>query len=159
VRLRRFSAGAGLVAGLLLLAAQPVAADSHRYPVAPTFETTRTFDLAAGRASRTFTFREHAGVILLNSLTVPRGVHVIVSARIPHIAGVRARSWPSPSDPALNCRPQGSFEVCNQGEEWCPMPEAVWHMHLVKLKGPAGPIRFNYLVAPPPKLSTSHSAY
>lgn len=44
----------------------------------------------------------------------------------------------------------GAFDVCTQSEEWCPMPQAVWHFHLVKLSGPAGAVRFDYLVAVPP---------
>ena len=35
-------------------------------------------------------------------------------------------------------------------EQWCPMPQATWHFRLVKLSGPAGPIRFDYVVAAPP---------
>ncbi len=32
------------------------------------------------------------------------------------------------------------------------MPPATWHFRLVKLAGPAGPVRFDYVVAaPPPK--------
>jgi len=38
-----------------------------------------------------------------------------------------------------------------QSEEWCPTPKATWHFRLVKVAGPAGPIRFVYVVAPPPK--------
>src|SRR5262249_24598281 len=49
--------------------------------------TTRTFRLGAGRATRTFTFREQGGVILLNQLTVRHGVRAFVKARIPHLAG------------------------------------------------------------------------
>lgn len=30
------------------------------------------------------------------------------------------------------------------------MPQATWHFHLVKLSGPAGSIRFDYVVAAPP---------
>jgi hypothetical protein len=44
----------------------------------------------------------------------------------------------------------GTFDVCTQSEEWCPMPQAVWHFRLVKLSGPAGPVRFDYVVAAPP---------
>ncbi len=29
------------------------------------------------------------------------------------------------------------------------MPQATWHFRLVKLGGPAGPIRFDYVVAAP----------
>lgn len=153
VRLRRSCVSAGLVAASLLpIAAQPVAADSRRYvqAAATRLQTTRTFELDAGRASRTFTFRERSGVIRVNRLTVDHRVRAFVDARIPHLAGARVTSWPSSSDPSLACRRHRHFDVCTQSEEWCPIPAATWHFHLVKLSGPAGPIRFDYIVAAPP---------
>lgn len=151
VRFRR-SVRASLVGtSLVLIAAQPLtAAAPSRARAASRFQTTRTFKLSAGRAERTFTFRERGGVILLNRLTVPHGVRAIVDARIPHLAGVRVASWPSRNDPSLTCRQHGRFDVCTQSEEWCPMPQAIWHFRLAKLNGPAGPIRFDYVVAAPP---------
>jgi len=114
-------------------------------------QTTRTFRLGAGRATRTFTFREQGGVILLNQLTVRHGVRAFVRARIPHLAGAAVWSWPSRNRPAASCLRHGAFDVCTQGEEWCPMPSATWHFRLVKLSGPAGPVRFRYVVAAAPK--------
>jgi hypothetical protein len=140
-----------VVASLLLMAVQPVADSQRPAHAAPTrFQTTRTFKLDVGRASRTFTFRERSGVILLNRLTVLHGVRALVDARIPHLAGARVSSWPSRNNPSLACRRHGPVDVCTQSEEWCPMPQAIWHFHLVKLSGPAGPIRFDYVVAAPP---------
>jgi hypothetical protein len=153
VRFRRSCANASsLAASLLLTAAQPVAADSQRQAQVSSrrFQTTQTFELDAGRAARTFAFRERSGVILVNRLTVPHGVRAFVEARIPHLAGARVSSWPSRNDPSLSCRRHGVFDVCTQSEEWCPMPQATWHFHLVKLSGPAGRIRFDYVVAAPP---------
>lgn len=115
------------------------------------FEATRTFRLGPARATRTFTFRERGGVILRNQLTVRRGVRAFVVARIPHLAGAEVWSWQSRNRPSASCRLHGAFDICTQGEEWCPMPPATWHFRLVKLAGPAGLIRFTYLVAPPPK--------
>lgn len=117
------------------------------------FETTRSLHLPAGRASRTFTLRERSGVILVNRLTVRRGVRVTVYASIPHLAGAGVISWPDQRgrDATLTCRRKGPYETCNQAEEWCPMPRATWHVRLVKLAGPAGAVRFDYLVAPPPR--------
>ena len=106
--------------------------------------------MGAGRATRAFTFREREGVILVNRITVPHGVRAFVIAQIPGIAGARVRSWPNRNQPALSCRKRGALDVCTQGEEWCPMPGATWHFRLVKLSGPAGPVRFDYVVAPPP---------
>lgn len=114
-------------------------------------QTKRTFHLGPGRATRTFTFRERDGVILRNRLTVPRGVRVVVHARIPGTADVKIWSWARRYDPSLSCRHHGAVDVCTQGEQWCPMPQATWHFRLVKLSGPAGPVRFDYVVAVPPK--------
>ena len=153
MRFRRSCVNAGSFAALLfLVAAQPVAADSQRHTqtASTRFQTTRTFKLDAGRTARTFTFRERSGVILLNRLTVPHGVRAFVEARIPHLAGAKVSSWPSRNDPSLSCRRHGARDVCTQSEEWCPMPQAVWHFHLVKLSGPAGAVRFDYVVAAPP---------
>lgn len=125
----------------------PTAAD----PAVGRYETSRTFHLGPGSEVRWFTLRERGGVILLNRLTVPRGVRAVVDARIPHLAGARVISWPDRNDPSLSCRAKGGYQVCTQSEEWCPMPQATWHFHLVKLSGPAGPVRFDYLVAPPPR--------
>jgi len=132
--------------------AAPAGAVSRHQPRQPSavFQTKRTFELGAGGATRTFTFRERSGVILRNQLTVLHGVRVFVDARIPSVAGATVRSWASRNDPSLSCRRDGGFDVCTQGEEWCPMPQATWHFRLVKLSGPAGPIRFDYVVAAPP---------
>jgi hypothetical protein len=113
------------------------------------FQTERSFQLPGGRATRTFTLRERSGVILLNRLTVPHGVRVLVEARIPGLAGARVTSWPARNDPSLSCHTRGSLDVCTQGEEWCPMPQAIWSFRLVKLAGPPGVVRFDYVVAPP----------
>ena len=115
------------------------------------FQTSRTFQLGAGHAVRTFTFHERDGVILVNRLTVRHGVRARVDARIPGLAGARVTSWGGCDDPSLSCRRRGGYDVYTQQEEWCPMPAATWHVRLVKLSGPAGPIRFEYVVALPPK--------
>ena len=144
----RSSVRAGSIsAAVLLLVGLPAVARAD----STAFRTTRTFQIGAGRATRTFTFRERGGVILVNRLTVPHGARVIVEARIPGLAGARVSSRPSPNDPSLSCRRDANFDVCTQGEEWCPMPGATWHFHLVKLSGPAGAIRFDFVVAVPPK--------
>lgn len=137
---------------MLLIATQSAwAATQPREPAGSTrFQVTRTFELGAGRVTRTFTLRERTGVILVNRLTVPRGVRVIVDARIARLAGARVTSWPIRDDPSLSCQQRGVVEVCNQGEEWCPMPQATWHFQLIKLEGQAARIRFDYVVAAPP---------
>jgi len=120
---------------------------------AAVFRTTRMFRLGAGRMTRTFTIRERGGVILSNQLTVRHGVRAFVDARIPGVAGAKVWSWPASNRPSASCRMDGSFEVCAQREEWCPMPEAIWQFRLVKLSGPAGPIRFDFVVAARPHQS------
>jgi hypothetical protein len=127
--------------------ATPSSAEPPTHPEPAKIQTTRTLQVGAGRVTRTFTFHERGGVILLNRLTVRHGVHAFVDARIPHLAGAKVSSW---STGASNCQRHGAFDVCTQGEEWCPMPQAAWHFRLVKLSGPAGAIRFDYVVAPPP---------
>lgn len=150
----RLSFGCAVIAGATaLFAIQPSAATVQERTgnTKQGFETTRTLQLPAGRASRTFTLRERSGVILVNRLTVRRGVRVTEYASIPRLAGAGVASWPDQrgGDTSLTCRREGPSEVCNQAEEWCPMPEATWHVRLVKLSGPAGAVRFDYLVAPP----------
>ena len=137
-----------IVVLVLLVLAQPAAAVALR--ASPAFQTTQTFELGAGRATRTFTLLERDVVILTNCLTVSHGVRAVVEARIPGLAGARVSSWTSHDDPPLVCRRRGALDVCTQSEEWCPMPQAVWHFRLVKLSGPAGPVRFDYVVAAPP---------
>jgi hypothetical protein len=90
-------------------------------------------------------------VILRNRLTVRHGVRVVVDARIPDTADLKVWSWARRNDPSLSCRRHGAFDVCTQEEEGCPMPQATWHFRLVKLIGPAGPVRFDYAVAAPPE--------
>jgi hypothetical protein len=154
VILSRIGFGCAAIAGTAgLFAVQPSAATApnRTRTTEPRFETTRTFQLPAGPASRVFTLRERSGFILTNRLTVPRGVRVSVYASIPHLAGAGVVSWPEQRgrDASLSCRHKGPYEVCTQGEEWCPMPEATWHVHLVKLSGATGAVRFDFVVAPP----------
>ncbi len=130
---------------------RPVPAAAASPARAAMFQTTRKFRLGAGRAIRTFTFRERGGVILVNQLTVRRGVRVLVDATIPHVAGTAVWSWTRRDKGLPACRRDGTLEVCRVSEEWCPMPPAIWRFRLVKFGGPAGPVLFEYLVAPPPR--------
>jgi hypothetical protein len=129
--------------GALLLLAHPSVGSTP-------FHTTRSFTLGPGRSVRTFTLREQSGVILLSRLTVPHGAHVVVAARIPHVAGAGVSSWPRWNTPTLVCKRRGASDVCTETQEWCPMPQAVWHVRLVKRSGPAGLVRLDYVVADPP---------
>ena len=149
---------AGVAGGLLAVASN--AAPSPRLDVKPSSQsmngasataTTRTLWLPAASVSRAFTMSEPAGVILLNQVTVPHGMRVVVDATIPGVAGVSVSSWTRPVAPSASCETTGDLDVCTQGEEWCPMPAARWHVRVVKRAGPAGLVRFVLRVAPPPK--------
>lgn len=139
-----------IAAFLLVLPAAAAATGSAVARPGVRFETERSFVFGPGRETRTFTFRERSGVILVNELTVPHGVRAVAVEEIPHLAGARVISWPDPNDPSLACSTTGATELCAQGEEWCPMPRATWKIQLTKLSGPAGTILLDYLVAPPP---------
>lgn len=140
--LRRVLIYTSSIGALLLLAQSSVGATP--------FQTTRSFTLGPGRSVRTFTLREQSGVILLSRLTVPHGADVVVAARIPHVAGAGVSSRPRRNSPSLVCKRRGAFDVCTEGQEWCPMPQAVWHVRLVKRSGPAGLVRLDYVVGDPP---------
>jgi hypothetical protein len=142
-----------VVFAVLAMLAQPGiggASEDARQQHGPHIDTHRTFALGPGREWRWFTFRERSGVILLNRITVPAGSRVRVDARIPRLAGATVWSWPLEEDPSISCHAKDGRQVCTQAEEWCPMPAATWHFHLVKLSGPAGAVRFDFVVAPPP---------
>ena len=132
------------------VAGTPTAARPARSNSAQAATTTRTFLLSAGRAQRRFSMRERDGVMLLTRITASIGVHAFVDARIPHVAGTRFQTAGSRPDPPLRCRPDGALDICTQSQEWCPMPAALWQMHLVKKSGPAGPIRVDFVIGPPP---------
>lgn len=119
-------------------------------PRAGAARTSRTFRLDSGPARRHFTMRESYGVVVLTRITVPHGVRAYVDGRIPHVAGVRFGTAGPRRNPVLQCRRAGPFDVCTQQQERCPMPAAAWRMRLVKESGPAGPIRVEFVVAPPP---------
>jgi hypothetical protein len=138
-------AGLAACVAVLLLSAESSAAGSP-----PRFATSRTVFLGAGHAVRSFTLRERGGVILLNRVTVLRGVRIVVDARIPGVAGVRVTSRSRRIAPSPSCQRHGAVDVCTQGEEWCPMPQATWQVRMVKLSGPAGRVRFDLIIAPPP---------
>lgn len=132
-----------------LLSLVPLALAAIVQPTAHA-STSRTFVLPAGAAQRRFAMREPAGVILLTRITVPHGVRAYVDATIPGAGGTRFSTALSRPDPALACRRVGASDVCTQQQEWCPMPAGRWRMQLVKTSGPAGPLRVDFVVGPPP---------
>jgi hypothetical protein len=108
------------------------------------------FRLPAGNAQRRFTMQEPAGVMLLTRITVPHGVHAYVNALIGSLGGTRFATGYGRPDPALACHDRGVYDVCAQQQEWCPLPAGRWRLRLVKTAGPAGQIRVDFVVGPPP---------
>jgi hypothetical protein len=99
--------------------------------------------LPGGASEASFVLRRPAGVILRFRITVPHGSLVVVDGKI-GIAGVRN------STRRASCSRHGAVDVCDQPEEWCPMPAAAWRFTVKKLSGRAGPIAVDFVVAPPP---------
>jgi hypothetical protein len=109
-------------------------------------KTSVWFQAGPGRASRVFTMRQPGGMVRLTRLTTTYGIRASAAAMtVPRLAGVRVVNWDSPGNPAP-CRRRGSLLVCTQSHEGCPMPKAVWRIHLLKTGGPAGLVRFDFVV-------------
>jgi hypothetical protein len=126
-------------------------ARDHSYDVEPATKTGRAFQFGSGGARRVFTMRQPSGVVLLTRLTVTHGIRAYITATIPTGAGVRVSSIPERGDPRSPCRRRGRFDVCTQSQEGCPMPRATWRIRLVKISGPAGLVRFDFVVGKPPR--------
>jgi len=104
--------------------------------------------VSPGVLRRTLWLRRPAGVVLLSRIIVPRGTVATLRAEIPGVAGVAVDT----GDRVPNtCRSAGGLVVCTRGQEWCPMPAARWRVTLIKRAGPAGTIRFLFVVGPPPR--------
>ena len=99
--------------------------------------------LSAGRGHRTLWLRRPAGVVLLSRITVLRGTTASVTAEIPGVAGVAVDTRAGPSN---RCRPDGRLTACVRWQEACPMPAARWRVTFTKRDGPAGAIRFAFVV-------------
>jgi hypothetical protein len=109
-------------------------------------KTSVWFQAGPGRASRVFTMRQPRGIVRLTRLTTTYGIRASAAAMtIPRLAGVRVVNWDGPGNPAP-CRRRASFLVCTHSQEGCPMPKAVWRIHLLKTGGPAGLVRFDFVV-------------
>jgi hypothetical protein len=130
---------ATLITALALIAAPGAA---HSRPLQGLSGTSHWFDVGPGKTTRTLTTRRPSGVVVLTRLTVTRGIIASVRATIPGVAGVAISTD--------NCRSRGRFDVCTQSQEWCPMPRARWRIHLVKTGGPAGVVRFDFVVRKEP---------
>jgi hypothetical protein len=108
-------------------------------------KTSVWFQSGPGPARRVFTMKQPSGVVLLTRLTTTYGIRASVAARIPGVAGVGI----SQAESSSSCRRHGSLEICTQSQEGCPMPKAVWRIHVLKTGGPAGLVRFDFVVGKP----------
>lgn len=99
--------------------------------------------LPDGAAEAHFILRRPGGVVLLFRVTVPHGARVVVDGTI-RIAGVRL------STKSASCTRRAAVDVCVQAEEWCPLPAGAWKFMVRKLSGRSGPVRVDFVVAPPP---------
>jgi hypothetical protein len=104
----------------------------------------------AGRHARSFTLREPAGVILRYRISAPAGSKVRAWAQVPHLT-VPLEIRTSPAGPSSSCARHGSRVVCTQQEEWCPMPQRMWHVRVLKLTGRAGSVVVRFRVGRTPE--------
>ena len=111
-----------------------------------------TVHLGRGPQSASLRVHEPSGVILLYRIGVPAGAEVRGVAQLPSITVPLVIST---DDRAGRCANHGTRVVCTVGEEWCPMPEGAWHVHLRKLAGPAGDVTLWFHVGTPPSTSAS----
>jgi hypothetical protein len=125
-------------------------AGAGQAPTRQDAETSRTIAFGPGRAHRVLTMRQPRGVVLLTRLTTTYGIRASVAATIPGVGGVRAVNYGNLGSPSP-CRREGSLMVCTPSHEWCPMPKARWRVHVLKAGGPAGIVRFDFVVGPPPR--------
>jgi hypothetical protein len=105
--------------------------------------------MGAGLGTSRVAVAEPAGVIRVLRVVAPAGTRVKVTGVIPGLAGVSVAIPLARSDNSGSCARRGGAVVCNQGEEWCPMPAATWRFRVRKLAGPAGRIRIDFVVGPP----------
>lgn len=119
-------------------------------PKAGKTKTSRWFQTGPGPAWRVFTMKQPRGVVLLTRLTTTYGIRASVAATIPGVAGVRVVNYGNLGDPSP-CRRRGALQVCTQSHEWCPMPRAAWRVQILKTGGPAGLVRFDFVVGKPPR--------
>jgi hypothetical protein len=109
------------------------------------------FTSPRGRAQASFSIKEPAGVILLAQISVPHGARAFVAATnptSPYGGTARIATASGRPDPSLACHTQRGLDVCVQAYEACPLGAAVWRLDVVKLSGPAGPIRVRFVVGP-----------
>ncbi len=170
-RRRRYRAGVLLACGaaggggLLIASGQHDSSTKlggHRVappPKASGPASSRILHLGSGQAQVGARLPEPDGVILLARVTAPGDVRVSVELTVSNVAGpvadIRFANTPSKRDPSLSCRAQGDTQICNQAEEWCPMPAGNWRLRVTKPAGPAADVRVDFVVGPKPRSSST----
>lgn len=109
-----------------------------------------SFRSPRGHAEASFAMHEPAGVILLAQISAPRGVRAVVDATNPFGGSARIATIADRRDHSRPCRLRDGVNVCTQAYEACPLAEATWRFHIVKLSGPAGPVRVDFIVGARP---------
>jgi hypothetical protein len=142
------SLGITSVVALIALVSVVGAADAA-VPTAGRTKTSVWFQTRPGPDRRVVTMPQPRGIVLLTRLTTTYGIRASAAATIPGVAGVRVVNYGQLGVPSP-CRRRGAVEVCTQSQEGCPMPRAVWRIHLLKTGGPAGLVRFDFVVGKPP---------
>jgi hypothetical protein len=110
-------------------------------------ETGRWFHLGPGSVTRTFKVRRPEGIVRLTRITTTSGIRASVEATVRGIIAVSVSSDQGLFDPARTCHRQGKLQICTQAQEGCPAPAAVWDVRLEKFGGPAGLVRFDFVVS------------
>jgi hypothetical protein len=98
----------------------------------------RTVALPAGVAKASFDFTIHADYPDQVVWIIPRGAAISVRAISEN--GLMQMSGSRASSPSA-CRPQGSFDVCTQAQEWCGLVQGRWRATVTKTSQPPAVVR------------------
>jgi hypothetical protein len=90
--------------------------------------------------------RRPYGIVRLARITAKSGIRASVEATAGHLLAVSLSNDPQHDDPARECRSRGDLEICTVAQEGCPSPPALWRVRLEKRGGPAGLVRFDFVV-------------
>jgi hypothetical protein len=141
----------GLVAAAAFAASCGLAADEtiHRATKRSAGAYSATIHFEVWRQTASFRLHEPDGVILLYRISAPAGAKVRGFAQLPSVT-VPLMISTNRVGASSGCATTGVRIVCTVGEEWCPMPEGVWHFRLAKLAGPGGDVTLSFKVGQPP---------
>jgi hypothetical protein len=141
----------GITRSMLIVAVAALACAAGGANAAPAREgetdTGRWFQLGPGPAIRTFKMRRPEGIVRLTRITTTAGIRASVEATIHGLIAVNVSSDTGRFDPARTCRRRDALQICTQAQEGCPAPAALWSVTLRKFDGPAGLVRFDFVVS------------